>query len=292
MQEWWTGSDRNIVVATIAFGMGIDKADVRYVYHLNLPEGPRVVLAGDRPRRTRRRAEHLRALRLPGRHPDARELRVRRHADARGARRRCSTRCSRTTSATQFAVSEYELSTRHDVRPLVLKTILTYLELDGLLRAGHAVLRGLQPPPDRAGSFDDVFAAFDPARAEFLAPRRRERQDGPDLDEPRSRRAAAAALGEERSRIVAALGYLEEQGLVELKPSEARQRYTLLAQPDSIDELLRASRRALRAARAGRDRADRARRLARHPRRLPGQRARRLLRRERETSRAGTAASA
>jgi ATP-dependent DNA helicase, RecQ family len=39
VQEWWTHSDANIVVATIAFGMGIDKADVRYVYHLNLPKG-------------------------------------------------------------------------------------------------------------------------------------------------------------------------------------------------------------------------------------------------------------
>src|SRR4051812_34041182 len=39
VQEWWTGSDRAVVVATIAFGMGIDKADVRYVYHYNLPKG-------------------------------------------------------------------------------------------------------------------------------------------------------------------------------------------------------------------------------------------------------------
>ena len=45
-------------------------------------------------------------------------------------------------------------------------------------------------------------------------------------------------LGEERSRIVAALGHLEERQLIELRVADARQRYTVLAQPAALDGLL------------------------------------------------------
>lgn len=38
VQNWFMASTSGIVVATIAFGMGIDKADIRYVYHFNPPK--------------------------------------------------------------------------------------------------------------------------------------------------------------------------------------------------------------------------------------------------------------
>ena len=36
----------------------------------------------------------------------------------------------------QFDVSFYELSSRHNIRVLVVRTLMTYLELDGYLEGG------------------------------------------------------------------------------------------------------------------------------------------------------------
>jgi ATP-dependent DNA helicase RecQ len=235
VQEWWTGSGGNIVVATIAFGMGIDKADVRYVYHFNLPKGLESY-SQEIGRAGRDGAPAVCELYACGDDVPTLENFALGDTPTREAVAALLDEIFAHDEGAQFAVSEHELSGLLDIRPLVLRTILTYLELDGLLRQGTPFYAGYSFRPVGA-SFDAVFAAFDAGRADFL---RRLVASGKagrtwtslDPDE------AATVLGEERSRIVAALGHLEEQQLIELRASDARQRYTILEHPGSRADLL------------------------------------------------------
>jgi ATP-dependent DNA helicase RecQ len=235
VQEWWSGSDHHVVVATIAFGMGIDKAAVRYVYHYNLPKGLESY-SQEIGRAGRDGVESTCELFACADDMPTLENFAFGDTPTREALASLTEEIFANGDGAQFDVAEYDLSARHDVRPLVVKTILTYLELEGYLRQGTPFYAGYGIRP-LGESFDDAFATFDADRAGFL---RRLVASGKtariwttiDPD------ASATALGEDRSRIVAALDYLERQGLVEVKPADARQRYTLLDRPASHEELL------------------------------------------------------
>ncbi len=235
VQEWWTVSASNVVVATIAFGMGIDKADVRYVYHLNLPKGLESY-SQEIGRAGRDGAAALCELfACPDDVPTLENFAFG-DTPTREAVTGLLDGVFANDDGTQFALAEYELSVRLDLRQLVLKTILAYLELEGLVRQGTPFYASYSFRPT-TGSFEEVLAGFDSDRADFL---RRVVASGstgrvwtkldPDV--------AATVLGEERSRIVAALGDLEQRQLIELRATDARQRYTVLRHAISSTELV------------------------------------------------------
>jgi ATP-dependent DNA helicase RecQ len=230
VQDWFATSDQAVIVATIAFGMGIDKANIRYVYHYNVPKS--LENLSQEIGRAGRDGEPstCEVLVCPD---DLNTLENFIYGDTPSPASVQSLVEEVLTRGAEFDLGLVDLSNRHDIRPLVLRTLLTYLELDGYLQEGTPYYSRyqFQPKVSSAEIFQHlpserafltrVFKIAEKARTWFHI----------DLE------AATEALAEPRERIVRVLDLLGERGFLELKVEGVRHRFRRLREASDIGRL-------------------------------------------------------
>jgi len=239
IQEWFMSANHDeqstpIVVATIAFGMGVDKADIRYVYHYNLAKS--LENYAQEIGRAGRDGEasicHMLACR-----DDLSSLENFIYGDTpslESIQSLIAELFEPDQNSNQLALNLNHLSKEHDIKLLVLRTLLTYLELQGFLEAGTPYYDEYRFKP--LLSSQEILQLFNPQRQEFLKGIFRQAQKAKiwfklELDD------TAQTLNSERQRIVRALDYLNDKQLIELKVSQVKYRYYRIKQPDDLNQL-------------------------------------------------------
>ncbi|MBI4614129.1 MAG: RecQ family ATP-dependent DNA helicase [Planctomycetes bacterium] len=231
IQDWFMNEARAVIVATIAFGMGSDRRDIRTFVHYNLPKS--LVNYAQEIGRAGRDGKPA-VCELLASAADVPVLRgfAERSTASREAINDLLDRVF--AGPEEILVSEHEIALAHGTRPEVVRTLLVELELAGHIVEGDpsaglyrwrpaeplaSIVRRFRGEPARF--LERLFAASRLARTWYHL----------DAD------AAARTLCEPRVRIDRAFAHLGEQGLVELAPEGIARRVRVLSRPADADRL-------------------------------------------------------
>jgi len=221
VQNQFMGGDVDTVVATIAFGMGIDKADIRAVFHYNLPKSIENYVQEIGRAGRDGEVSHCEMLACED---DRIVLENFIYGDTPSPQAITNTLDHLLRQGETFSISRYDLALTCDLRPTVLTTLLTYLEIEGAMFQTGPFYSGYKIQKLR--ELDRILAGHSEERQEFLrkifsSGKKGWKWQSMDAEE------CAANIGCDRSRVVKAIGWMEEHGDIHTKPAGLRHGYKL-----------------------------------------------------------------
>jgi len=224
IQQRFMASDKGVIVATIAFGMGIDKSDIRFVVHYDLPKSIE---------------NYAQEIGRAGRDGKSADCLVLANRDNLNVLENFVYADTPELQAIDYVLNDIvkngmngqwelvlnSLSSQSNIRQLSLKTLLVYLELLGIIKPVYSYYAEYKFK--FLLSEQTLISRFEGERQDFVKA---------IIDTSQMAKVWASVDFEklnqrfpsERGRAIRALNYLDEQGMIELQTKQMTEVYQVL----------------------------------------------------------------